>query len=116
KVQNRMRWTELNDWYNYDRYSMNYNYYYGNYHNPYNTWNYYYNPYCCCHTNNIYSNPKTTGYTYTKPRLFNLSTYSTNSNGTRVYTGMKTGTNGGSSNTTIYNGPRTSSNSSGRTN
>src|SRR6185436_18878754 len=67
KVQNRTRWSELNDWYYYDRYSMSYNYYFGSYHNPYNSWNYYYNPYCCCHNNTIYSNPKTSGYVYTKP-------------------------------------------------
>src|SRR5215510_9640691 len=39
KVHNRLRWSELNDWYYYDRYSMSYNYYFGVYHNPYNTWN-----------------------------------------------------------------------------
>ncbi len=47
KVRNRSRWSDLDNWYYYDKYSTSYNYYYGSYHNPYNSWNYYYNPYCC---------------------------------------------------------------------
>lgn len=111
KVHNRTRWSNLDDWYYYDRYSLGYNYYYGSYHNPYNSWNYYYNPYCCCHTNNVYSNPKT-NTAYNKPRMFNLGSYNINNNSTssNPKVGAQTTTN---SNT--YNGPRNSSNS-GRSN
>jgi len=76
KVSNRYRWNELNDWYNYDRYSYGYNYYYGSYYNPYNSWNYYYNPYCCCHGNYSYGNPKIASIKpVVKPRSFNLAGY-----------------------------------------
>lgn len=112
KVHNRNRWSDLDDWYYYDRYSLGYNYYYGSYHNPYNSWNYYYNPYCCCHTNNIYNNPKT-NIAYNKPRVFNLGSYnvntSGNSNSNPKYRGQPT-TNGNS-----YNSPGNSSNT-GRNN
>ncbi len=57
KVRNRYRWYDLDGWYGYDRYSIGYNYYYGSYYNPYNTWNYYYNPYCP-NINYIYYSPK----------------------------------------------------------
>lgn len=76
KVQNRSRWDDLNDWYFYDRYSYTHNYYWGTYNNPYNSWNYYYNPYC--HNSNvIIVNPKqpTNQITYTKPRNFSLGGY-----------------------------------------
>lgn len=108
KVHNRTRWSDLDDWYYYDRYSLGYNYYYGSYHNPYNSWNYYYNPYCCCHTNTIYSNPKT-GIAYNKPRVFNLGSYNVNTSGNNNSNpkyGGQTTTNGNT-----YNGPRNSSNS-----
>lgn len=84
KVMNRTRWSELNDYYYFDRYSYPYNYYYGTYYNPYNTWHYYYNPYC--YNNVIVVNPKypiTT--TYVKPRSFNLGSYTnTNYNNTNT--------------------------------
>ncbi|MCX8019299.1 MAG: hypothetical protein N2747_02250 [Chitinophagaceae bacterium] len=48
KVRNRQRWSDLDDWYLYDRYSIGFNCYYGSFYNPYNAWNYYYNPYCHC--------------------------------------------------------------------
>jgi len=78
KVQNRTRWNEFNDWYSYDRYAYRYNYSYGNYWNPYTSWNYYYNPYC---TNTVLIvNPKipSTQNNYSKPRNFNLNTYTNN--------------------------------------
>lgn len=110
KVRNRMRWNSLDDWYTYDRYSLGYNYYYGSYHNPYNSWNYYYNPYCCCHTNNIYSNPKTSTV-YTKPRMFNLGSYNVNNtNNGNTYTNPKYGGQGTTNNGT-YTAPRNNSNS-----
>ena len=71
KIRNRNQWSDLNDWYSYERYGFGHNYYYGSYYNPYNTWNYYYNPYCS-HTiyanNSFASNPP-------KPRMANLNTY-----------------------------------------
>lgn len=54
KVRNYRQWSNLDDWYYYDKYSSVYSYYYGSFNNPYNSWNYYYNPYCCCHSNNYY--------------------------------------------------------------
>ena len=111
KVRNRYRWNDLNDWYNYDRYSYGYNYYYGSTNNPYNSWNYYYNPYCCCHTNNIYSYPKyATVKPIVKPHNFNLGGYTntiynnnnTNSNtsGNRVYTNTNYNNTNGAGKTT----------------
>lgn len=80
KVSNRYRWNDLNDWYSYDRYSYGYNYYYGSYYNPYNSWNYYYNPYCCCHGNYSYGNPKIASIKpVVKPRNFNLGGYTNTS-------------------------------------
>lgn len=77
KVQNRLRWYDLDDWYAYERYTFNHNYYFGSYYNPYNTWNYYYNPYCCCHANVVYSYPKSTmSAPPAKPRVFSLASYS----------------------------------------
>ena len=78
KVQNHNRWNYLDDWYLYDRYSYRYNYYYGSYYNPYTSWNYYYNPYCP-NTAIVY-NPKipnmvATSEQITKPRNFNLLSY-----------------------------------------
>ncbi len=116
KVRNRTRWSDLDDWYNNDRYSLAYNYYYGSYHNPYNSWNYYYNPYCCCHSNNTYGNPKTGGYVYTKPRMFNLNTYNTNNASTRPYSGTKYNGYSTGSNNNTYTAPRTSNNSSSNNN
>ncbi|MFM2137766.1 MAG: hypothetical protein RJA57_73 [Bacteroidota bacterium] len=45
RVQNRLRWSTLDSWYLYDRYSIGYNYYFGSFFNPYNAWHVYYNPY-----------------------------------------------------------------------
>ena len=75
KVRNRTQWSDLNDWYNYDRYSIYYYHsnYWGTTWNPYTTWNYYYNPYC---HNTVILNPK--NITYNKPRTVNLNTFNTN--------------------------------------
>ena len=76
KVSNRYRWNDLNDWYSYDRYSTGYNYQFGSYYNPYNSWNYFYNPYCCC---NSYINYGSIKYIPAKPIVrptnFNLAGY-----------------------------------------
>ncbi len=76
KVQNRNRWSDLDDWYNVERryrYTVfsGYNLY-SNPWTPHTYWNSYYNPYystCYTYTGNV----KTVAYN--KPRTFNLSTY-----------------------------------------
>jgi hypothetical protein len=79
KVHNRYRWSDLNDWYYYDKYSYTSFYYWGSYNNPYTSWNYYYNPYCCCHNSYFaVGNYKA----YTPPvvkRNFNLAGYTNTS-------------------------------------
>ena len=87
KVRNRYQWNDLNDWYYYERWGSGYNYYWGSYYNPYNSWNYYYNPYYGYHSHYsynpyhfYYNNPKNQTVTQiTKPRTFNLGTYTNNS-------------------------------------
>lgn len=80
KVRNRYQWNDLNDWYYYERSGFGYNYFYGNYYNPYNSWNYYYNPYCHSYANNRYDYIKfTPSKPLVKPRSFNLGGYSNNS-------------------------------------
>lgn len=88
KVRNRSRWDDLNDWYYYDRYSYMYNYYYGTWYNPYNSWHYYHNPYCHTGYNYIILNPKypQTHTTITRPRSFSLNSY-TNNNISNTNTG-----------------------------
>ena len=79
KVRNRYRWSDLDGWYGYDRYSIGYNYYFGSINNPYNTWNYYYNPYCCCTHNYVFVNPKTPASPPVVKRQFSLSGYTSSS-------------------------------------
>lgn len=102
KVRNRYRWNDLNDWYNYDRFSNAYNYYYGSYNNPYNSWNYYYNPYCPGQTNYVYTNPKIVSTKpVAKPHNFSLAGYTnnnynnnnTNSNTKKVYNNSNSNNN-----------------------
>jgi hypothetical protein len=78
KIRNRNQWSDLNDWYAYERFGFGHNYYYGSYNNPYNTWNYYYNPYCS-HT--VFVNTSFTANA-PKPRMANLNTYNPNNNST----------------------------------
>lgn len=105
KVSNRYRWNDFNDWYSYERYGFGYNYLYGSYNNPYNSWNYYYNPYC---NGVVVVNPKN-NYAYSKPRTFNLGTYNpvatNNSKSSNVFRYTNTSNNNNS-----YNAPRNSSN------
>jgi len=77
KVRNRYRWSDLDSWYGYDRYSIGYNYTYGSFNNPFNTWSYYYNPYCCClnNYNYVYINPKTPVSQPVVKRHFSLAGY-----------------------------------------
>jgi hypothetical protein len=108
KVHNRVMWSDLNDWYYYDRYSYAYNYGYGSWNNPYNSWNYYYNPYC-----NQYYNPyyyswiiKGPSVQTVKPRNFSLTSYTNtnynNANGRNVNVGKP-----------IYNNSYNNSNNKG---
>ncbi len=78
KVQNHYRWDYLNDWYSYDRYGYQYNNYYGTYYNPYNSWNYYYNPYCVNTVMVINSKIAGNMNNPVKLRNFNLNTYTNN--------------------------------------
>jgi hypothetical protein len=73
RVRNRQRWSQLDDWYFYDRnygYSYYNSLYWGNPWTPYATWNNFYNPYCPT----IIVNPGVKN-TYNKPRTSNLNTY-----------------------------------------
>jgi hypothetical protein len=73
KVQNRTRWSDLDDHYYYsNRYNYRYNnIYFNNPWTPYHYWNYYYNPY---NSGVIIINPKTTTTT-AGPRRVNLNAY-----------------------------------------
>lgn len=115
KVRNRYQWNNLNDWYSYERWGYGQNFYYGSYYNPYNSWNYYYNPYSY---NTVFVNTKYVT-TYNKPRTFNLNTYTTTNNTTgavknTTYSNPKYGLPGSSnnSNNNSYNQPRNSTRSS----
>ncbi len=110
KVSNRYRWNNLNDWYYYERYGFGQNYYYGSYNNPYNSWNYFYNPYCCCYGNNSYSNPKTIAYKpVVRPRSFNLAGYN-NTNYNNVNTKSPVSSIGGKP---VYNNSNNKNNGKG---
>jgi hypothetical protein len=87
KVHNRTRWNELNDWYYYDKYSYVYSYYYGSHNNPYNSWNYYYNPYCCCHYSVSPQNPKVPIVPPVIRRNFSLAGYTNPNNNNTNQTG-----------------------------
>ena len=83
KVQNRTRWSELDDWYYFDRYRYSYynSSYWGNPWSPNVYWNNYYNPYC---QNYVILNPK--NYTASRPRTVNLNTYNNNLLNNKGYT------------------------------
>ena len=105
KVSSRYRWNDLNDWYSYERYGSGYNYSYGSYYNPYNSWNYYYNPYC--HGTVISSYKNTVAYT--RPRTYNLNAYNGNTTGNSNFN-MKTGNSSSRYNSNgTYTAPRNSS-------
>ncbi|HEV8285734.1 MAG TPA: hypothetical protein VGQ09_15580 [Chitinophagaceae bacterium] len=86
KVSNRVMWSDLDDWYFYNRrYSYSY---YNNWNNPwtpYTYWNYYYNPYCS--HNVVYGTQ--TKVTYNHPRVFNLNTYNSTQLTNNNYTNPK---------------------------
>jgi hypothetical protein len=112
KVRNRYQWNDLNDWYSYDRYSNGYNYAFGSYNNPYNSWHYYYNPYCCCQgTYYGYNNPKTSPVrSVVRPTNFNLGSYTNTSyNNTNASVNGKTVIRSGSLRP-VYNNSNNSNN------
>lgn len=75
KVHNRSMWSDLDDWYYYNRrYTYGYyNCWCSNPWTPATYWNYYYNPYS---SHGIVMNPRNTAYN--QPRVFNLNTYNNN--------------------------------------
>jgi uncharacterized membrane protein YgcG len=81
RVRDRYRWSQLDDWYSYERYNLYYNFEYTyswqNPWSPYSYWNYLYNPYCrsCCFSYGG-SNPKSIAYN--KPRTVNLNPFQVN--------------------------------------
>lgn len=81
RVHNRYQWSELNDWYAYERSTLGYNSYFAPSLNPYVSWNYYYNPYFNhYHYNSPYFshwavNSAPVKAASTGPRTFNMSTY-----------------------------------------
>jgi hypothetical protein len=108
KVQNRTRWSELDDWYYFDRYRYSYynSSYWGNPWSPNVYWNNYYNPYC---HNYIILNPKS-NYSASRPRTFNLNTYNNNLLSNKGYT-TTTGTNIKTTNVKINTGSGSYNNS-----
>ena len=114
RVQNRTRWSELDDWYYYgNRYTYAYSYYnpWG-IHNPwtpYTYWNCAYNPY---YHGSVIIAPNSP--TYSKPRFFNLSAYNNNSLTNNTYNPKATRItigNSGNFGNNSYNSPSRGSNS-----
>ena len=95
KVRNRYRWSDLDEWYGYDRYSIGYNYVYASFNNPYNSWQYNYNPYCCCKNNILVIDSKNPAPQPVVKRHFNLAGYNNtnnNNNNTPLKTPVRTNT------------------------
>ncbi len=114
RVQNRARWSELDDWYYYgNRYTYAYSYYnpWGihNPWNPYTYWNCAYNPY---YHGSIIIGPNSP--TYSKPRFFNLNAYNNNSLTNNTYNpkggGINIGSNPGNFGNNSYTNPNRGSN------
>ncbi|HEY6505456.1 MAG TPA: hypothetical protein VIZ28_15890 [Chitinophagaceae bacterium] len=84
KVQNRYRWSALNDYYYTNPYAYNYYGYSDNWNNPWNnywTWNNYYNPYCSGTGGGIIiKNPASYTPPPSRPIAFNPSSYVGNNN------------------------------------
>jgi len=66
KVRNRRDWSDLNEWYTYERWSYGLNYAYGTPYHPYFYWNVSHNPYW-----QITTVPRTEN----RPRISNLNSY-----------------------------------------
>lgn len=80
KVRNRRNWSDLNEWYTYERWNYTMNQVFGTPYNPYYNWNIYHNPYW-----GAVSTPRTPN----RPRVSNLNTYqaptTTNTNNNTFY-------------------------------
>ena len=110
RVQNRNRWSELDEWYYYgNRYTFAYSYYspWGihNPWNPYTYWNCAYNPY---YHGSVIIGPNSP--TYSKPRVFNLNAFNSNSLTNNTYNnpksrGINFGNNSGNFGNNSYNNP-----------
>ena len=112
KVRNRYRWSDLDEWYGYDRYSLGYNYVFASYNNPYNSWHYFNNPYCCCKNNILVVNGKNPPPALVVKRHFNLAGYTnTNYNNTNTSGNIKTPVRSNNSRT-IYNNTNNNTNNS----
>lgn len=114
KVRNRNRWSDLDNWYYYDRYSIGYNYYFGTFNNPFNAWNYYYNPYCCCvnNFNYVFVNPKAPMAPPVVKRNFNLAGYTNSATNNNNNTGLLK-TRNTTTTRPVYNNTNNNSNSLG---
>jgi hypothetical protein len=114
KVRNRDRWSDLDEWYYYGKTSNYYGYgyrYNWSAWNPYNSWNYYYNPYCksCC----VSSGGNVKSVVYNRPRTFNLNGYNTgngNTSGGKIFNPSNTNNNN------TYSSPRNTRNTREREN
>jgi hypothetical protein len=91
RVQNRYRWSALDDYYYFNNpYAYNYYSYYSNWNNPWNSywaWNNYYNPYCHYGGVIIIKNPAAYKPPPAKPLAFNASSYLGNTTNTTQQSG-----------------------------
>jgi hypothetical protein len=117
KVQNRSRWSELDDWYFTDYRYRRYYFYSNNFcccnssWNAHSFWNSYFNPY---YNNYVIVNPKNT-FAYSKPRTFNLNTFTPASGQTGRSSNHKYKTSqANNNNSNSYNGPRSSGSNNNR--
>jgi hypothetical protein len=101
KVQNRLLWSNLDDWYYYNP-IYSYSYYntwnWSNPWSPYTYWNYYYNPYC----SPVILTSKS-GLVYNHPRVFNLNTYNNSMLTHNNYTSPREMLNNNNYNNNYYN-------------
>ncbi|MBM3432664.1 MAG: hypothetical protein FJX92_06665 [Bacteroidetes bacterium] len=67
KVRDRRNWSDLNDWYTYERWTYGMNYSFGTPFHPFYTWNVFHNPY--------WGVGATGTRTPNRPRVSNLNTY-----------------------------------------
>jgi len=97
RVQNRYRWSALDDYYFSNPYAYNYYGYSNNYNNPWSnywTWNNYYNPYCHPGGGIIITKPSAYTPPPSRPIAFNPSSYVGNNNGAIRPAGLKGSTSG----------------------
>ena len=120
RVQNRSRWSTLDDYYFNSPYAYNYNFYgyntYSSWSNPYNSywcWNNYYNPY---YSGVIVSkNPKAYLPPPSRPVAFNGSSYKSTQNGNFRPSASRVSNSYSPSGATRYNNRNSNGNSFGNT-